>query len=297
MRKGLFAALLLGAACAHAQQPAARQELFPYPVPPDGMTLLRERCNFLVYNFWSRADMKKVFDQPEKLNAAFGDWISFMPYCAADTAHLAINNLLRTVAKDGKKLQQVARMAENWTFCDTTEIYSEELYRPFAAAAATSKKVPAADRARFSQHLRRINSSALGQTLPSLPYVATDGTKHMLEADSTLSTMIVVADPSDMEATTAGIRFSIDPNTRSLIEEGRLRVAWFVAGAPSPEAEQHLAKLPDTWVKGSLPDVDDFFSLRVRPAVFLLDEHNRVILKDRPYQMAMQVFHVMAHPQ
>ncbi len=28
-------------------------------------TILRERCNFLVYHFWDRADMKKVFNQPE----------------------------------------------------------------------------------------------------------------------------------------------------------------------------------------------------------------------------------------
>ncbi len=64
--------------------------------------MLRERCNFIVYHFWERADFKKVFERPEGLNAAFGDWISFMPYCAADTAHLAIKNLLKDVSKDSK---------------------------------------------------------------------------------------------------------------------------------------------------------------------------------------------------
>lgn len=287
------AGVLLATTAATPAGGSARNELFPYPQPPEGLTLLRERCNFLVYHFWDRADLKKVFDRPEGLNTAFGDWISFMPYCAADTAHLAINNLLKSVGKDGKKLLRVAQMAENWTFSDTTDIVSEELYRPFAAAAATSKKVPADWREHFSQHLRRINASSLGQLLPALPYVAADGSKALLEGPFN-STMIVIADIDDTESTTAGIRFSIDPATRMLVDSADLRIAWFYPGEPTEATSAALAKLPEQWVKGTMPDVDNYFTIRTRPAIILLDDKNRVILKDRPYQMALQVFNVMA---
>ena len=46
-----------------------------------------------------------------------------------------------------------------------------------------------------------------------------------------------------------------------------------------------------------MPDADDFFTLRIRPAIYLLDERGRIILKDRPYAMALQVFNVMANGQ
>ena len=261
-RGAIAAALMLAAASATAQTAPARHELFPYPVPPESITLLRERCNFLVYHFWERADMKKVFDRPEGLNAAFGDWISFMPYCAADTAHLAIKNLIGSVSKDGKRLLRVAQMAENWTYSDTAEIVSDELYLPFAAAAATSKKIPEADRRHFAQHLRRINSTSLGQTMPALPYIAPDGSAATFETDS-VSGMVVIADPSDSESTMASIRFGIARNS----------------------------------TRGAMPDADDFFTLRIRPAIYLLDERGRIILKDRPYAMALQVFNVMANGQ
>ncbi len=291
----MAAAIMLWPALAVAQtnQQQSRPELFPYPTPPEGLTLLRERCNFLVYHFWDRADLKKVFDRPEGLHAAFGDWVTFMPYCAADTAKLAIRNLLQAVGKDGKKLVKVAQMAEYWTDSDSAEIVSEELFAPFAAAVATSKKVPEADRRHFARQLHRINSSAMGQVLPALPYTAPDGTQRVLEQD-TINTMIVVADPEATESTTASIRFSIDPATRLLVDEGMLRIAWFYPGDLTEVAAASLAKLPDNWITGVLPEVNEYFRPRMIPAVYLLDNKGRMILKDRPYTMALQVFNVMA---
>ncbi len=258
--------------------------------------MLRERCNFIVYHFWERADFKKVFERPEGLNAAFGDWISFMPYCAADTAHLAIKNLLKDVSKDSKKLLRTAQMAENWTYSDTAEIVSDELYMPFAAAAATNKKIPAQEREHFARHLRRINSTSLGQVMPALPYTAADGSRRTLEAD-TVSTMVVLADPEDMQSSTAAIRFSIDPATRTLMENGALRIAWFYPGELTDTASEALVKLPDSWIKGAMPDAGEYFTQRLSPAVYLLDEHGRIVLKDRPYVTALQVFNVMASQQ
>lgn len=290
---GILAAAAALLPATAAGQAAGRPELFPYPTPPEGLTLLRERCNFLVYHFWDRADMKKVFDRPEGLQAAFGDWVSFMPYCAADTAKIAIRNLLQTVGKDGKKLAKVAELAEYWTDGDSAEIVSEELFAPFAAAAATNKKVPEATRRHFARQLHRINSSAMGQMVPALPYTAPDGTERVLEQDS-INTMIVVADPAATESTTASIRFSIDPATRTLVDEGLLRIAWFYPGELTETASAALAKLPENWISGALPEVEEYFRPRMIPAVYLLDPSGRVILKDRPYTMALQVFNVMA---
>ncbi|MDE6270574.1 MAG: DUF5106 domain-containing protein [Muribaculaceae bacterium] len=275
-----------------AQTAGDEHHIFPYPQPPEGLTMLRERCNFLVFHFWDRADMKKVFDQPEGLNRAFSDWISFMPYCSADTARMSIKSLLEKVNKDGKKLIAVADMAERNVYGDTAQFISEELYLPFAATTAVSKKVPEADRKRFARDLRRINSSSLGQLMPALSYVDINGQQQVFEAD-TVATMVVIAEVGDTDNTTAAIRFSIDPATRRLQDEGKLSVAWFFNGQLDDSARQELEKLPDTWIRGTLPDADDYFKLRMSPAIYLLDENRRIIMKDRPYTTALQVFTVM----
>lgn len=284
------AALTLPAA---AQTTAEDHHLFPYPQPPEGLTILCERCNFLVYHFWDRADMKKVFNQPEGLSQAFGDWMSFMPYCAPDTARMAIKTLIANVGKDGRKLMTTADLAERWVFGDSADFVSEELYLPFAAAAATSKKIPEADRKRFARDLRRINSTAIGQTLPGITYIAPDGTSAIFDAD-TVAAMVVVATPGDTESTTAAIRFSIDLSTRSLVNAGELRIAWFFTGELNDTTREALEKLPAEWTRGVLPDAEEYFKLRMSPAVFLMDDKHRIILKDRPYTTALQAFTIMA---
>ena len=46
-----------------------------------------------------------------------------------------------------------------------------------------------------------------------------------------------------------------------------------------------------------MPDAGEYFTQRLSPAVYLLDEHGRIVLKDRPYVTALQVFNVMASQQ
>lgn len=298
MIRRLAAALILvtSALGLYGQTPGEEHHLFPYPQPPEGLTILRERCNFLVYHFWERADMKKVFSQPEGLNRAFADWISFMPYCSADTARMSIKGLISQVSKDGKKLLAVADMAERNVFGDTAQFISEELYLPFAATAASSKKLSEADRNRFARDLRRINSSAIGQIMPTLTYTDIDGQLKVFEAD-TVATMIVIAKAGDTDNTTASIRFSIDPATRTLMDEGRLAIAWFYDAPLDNAIRSELEKLPQNWTRGALPDADDYFKLRMSPAIYLLDDNKRVILKDRPYTTALQVFNIMNSQQ
>ena len=82
-----------------ASQPlcAAEMELFTRPVPPDTMMALQPRCDFIVTRFWDRCNFEQAFLHPEKLNAAFGEWVMIMPHASADSAHVAIEKLLQKV--------------------------------------------------------------------------------------------------------------------------------------------------------------------------------------------------------
>ena len=69
-----------------ASQPlcAAEMELFTRPVPPDTMMALQPRCDFIVTRFWDRCNFEQAFLHPEKLNAAFGEWVMIMPHASAE---------------------------------------------------------------------------------------------------------------------------------------------------------------------------------------------------------------------
>ena len=71
-----------------------------------------------------------------------------------DTVHMAVDRLIDKVKKSGPNTLTLAQMAERWLWADSAEILSEEIYLPFAKAAATHKKISNADRARFASHVK-----------------------------------------------------------------------------------------------------------------------------------------------
>ena len=160
---------------------AATGDLFPYPVPPDTMQLFQNRCNYIVNRFWDRCNFDRAMKEPEKFNTVFGDWISIIPHASADTAHVAIDNLLKRFTKKGDVTLQLANMAENWLFSDTAQYLSPEVYLPFAKAAATNKKISKADRARYEGQVRILESSSVGATVPPIAIVKSDGTSGTLD--------------------------------------------------------------------------------------------------------------------
>ena len=255
-------------------------DLFPYPTPPDDMTMLDERCSFLVSHFWERCDLKSAMSAKEKLHNTFGDWVSFMPYAHADTVHLAIENLLSKVTKNDKIVLGLARMAEAWTYSDTTEMFSEEIYLPFAKAVAEHRKISSVDRARFERHVQIIENSSLGSVVKHLDCVKIDGSQ--LTIDDLRTQIIVLAFSSyDCDACTLSrVRLSADINANALIRAGLLTIAYIEQGEPSDEWKMAAASYPEDWIIAASPDADFYFDLRDSQGIYLLDARHKVLAKN-----------------
>lgn len=81
MKKTIFAFVLLTiltySGATIRSQAQTTDTYFPYPVVPEEKSTLSERCNFLVYNFWERCNLKQSFSSLEKPQESDGrlDWI------------------------------------------------------------------------------------------------------------------------------------------------------------------------------------------------------------------------------
>ncbi len=113
--------LLCAGPCLHA----ASGDLFVYPTPPDTMQNLQPRCDYIISRFWDRCNFDTAMRNPDKFNTAFGDWISIMPMASADTVRNSIVRLMSRFPKNPEVTLQLASMAEEWVYSDTSQIYSE----------------------------------------------------------------------------------------------------------------------------------------------------------------------------
>lgn len=255
--------------------------LFPYPQAPDDKPTLTEKCNYLVYNFWERCNIKQSFSSLGRLNEAFGTWASFMPYASADTVHLAIENYIHSVEKEApKNLVEVGRMAQNWFFCDTAQYLSEELYLPFCRAVATNKKIGNAEKAKYQAQLKVLESSGLGMTVPDFNFITPSGEIGSFDPVRASRIILFFNDPDCFDCTLTKTRLSADYNLNQLIEKGLVKVVSIYPGEATPEWREEAAKYPESWVVGASENIYEYFDLSDMPALYWLDGRHKVLGKD-----------------
>lgn len=263
----------------HAQND---EPLFPYPtVSEDSPMSLSERCNYLVYNFWDRCNIKESFSTLNKLDKAFGTWLSFMPYATADTVHLAIDRYIASIEKAApKEMLRVGKMAERWLFCDSAVYMSEELYEPFCEAVVKSKKVPKADKARFQAQLQILQSSGLGKRVPAFTYVTPDGSTKSFGDVVASRVILFFNDPECFDCRLLKARLAADYNLNWLLEHGLVKLVSIYPSDPDDEWRSDAAGYPSTWEVGASPDIDTYFSLPSTPVLYYLDGRHKVLGKD-----------------
>lgn len=124
-----------------ASYAAEPQLLVEMPVPPSEIVRMDQRANYILDNFWKNCNFKSIFSSKERLDYTMGQFFALTPLATADTVHIAINRLLTGVEKSApKQLPELARIAERWTYADSAEYQSDELYLPFVKAVVDCKK-------------------------------------------------------------------------------------------------------------------------------------------------------------
>lgn len=280
MRKIIYSIIFLTVLSIGAvRTSAATGDLFPYPVPPDTMQLFQSRCDYIVNRFWDRCNFDRAMNEPEKFNAVFGDWVSIIPHASADTAHVAINKLLKRFEKKGDITLQLANMAENWLFSDTAQFISPEVYLPFAKAAATNKKISKADRARYEGQVRILESSSVGCTVPPIAIIKSDGSAGKLNEISGNSIFLFFNDPDCMECSMARVRLNTDPSTQELIKNGELTIVSIYPGDAEDDSwEKARNNTPEDWICIAMPEAYDYFDIRTLPTFYFLNKEHKVLL-------------------
>lgn len=119
MKKILYTILLTLSAIIVTVPAKTAEPLFSYPIPPDSMQYLQQRCDYIISRFWDRCNFDRAIREPERFNTDFGAWVNIMPHASSDTVFTAIDNLLgRFAKKNGDITLRLAQMAENWLYSD-----------------------------------------------------------------------------------------------------------------------------------------------------------------------------------
>lgn len=288
MKRIFLLLTILASLCVSAQEP-----FFQYPSPPESIEGFYPRCNYIVEHFWDRCDMKTAFSSKAKFKNAFNDYVSFAIYAGKDTVSSSVERLIKEVGKQPKNLLTLGLIAEECLYSDTTEIYSEELYYPFAKAVATCKKISAADRARFVRQEKILANTQVGMVVPDFTFTTPDGSTKNFRSEKGKRTFIIFSDPGCEDCRMLFVRLSADFNLRKLIDKGYIKLAVITPGEADDEWKAAVSSYPEEWVVGASEDVDEYFDLESLPATYYLDTTQKILSKSVDTSRLIEMFRVI----
>ena len=293
MKKILYTILLTLSAIIVTVPAKTAEPLFSYPIPPDSMQYLQQRCDYIISRFWDRCNFDRAIREPERFNTDFGAWVNIMPHASSDTVFTAIDNLLgRFAKKNGDITLRLAQMAENWLYSDTSELISEELVLPFARAAASHRKIDKQEKAHFRKLLQILESSMEGATVPDIEYILPDKSKGKLQNVPSGSILMIFTEPREAVSSMARLRLDTDPNTRALIESGQLHIINIFPGEPTEEWFKDAAEYPSSWLNVAMPEASEYFRISSLPEFYFLNSERKILKKGLTLDYLLGAFRV-----
>jgi len=258
------------------------QLLVEIPVPPQSITRLDERCNYILDHFWDNFNYKSAFSSKKRFDATFGQYLAFTPYATADTVHMTINRMIAAVSKTkADNVLELCKIAEKWTHADTAEYQSDELYLPFVKAVVENKKIKGPEKARYQAQYQVLTSSMVGVQVPDFEFTCPDGSKSTMHSVSAPHILLMFVDPECSDCKLAKTRLDADYIVKSLVDADVLDIVAIYPGDPSDAAWLAEAPgMPEGWIVGASDDVDKYFDIDPMPRIFYLDANHVVKSKN-----------------
>lgn len=280
MKRLLYTALTVMAILAALPAKAATDTYFPYPIVPDSIVTLQGRADFLVTHFWDFCDLKKGFSSRAKMAEAFSDYLSFMPHASAKNVHKSIAKLLKDLEKQPADQLFFAQKAEELIHSDTSEIFSDELFLPFARAVVENKRIPAKDKTHFIDQTKILTATMLGSRMPDIAYTDRNGNKAVFTPDSTQVTILFFNEPDNHECLLAKARLNADSKSSSFIADGIMKIVAITKTEPGEDWISFAKTMPETWTVGAVPDIDKIYDIRIIPGFYVIDQDGNILLKN-----------------
>lgn len=271
----------------------AEDSFFQYPSPPDELTTLSDRCDYLVERFWERCNVVTAIRQREQFKKAFSDYVSFMPYASADTVHKSIEALIARFAKDTDKLIALAEIAEETLYSPDAEYMSDEVYLPFAQAASKAKKGDSERKKHFAAQAKILEQSQVGMRAPDFEYTRPDATKGRLNDSFGKYVLIYFDDPANPDSFMDRVRLQADSNVNDLIEKGALEVYCIYPDKYSADWAASTSSYNKRWIVGASPSTKEIYDMRSAPSIYYLNGSHKILSKTLSIENLKEAFRLV----
>lgn len=252
--------------------------LFEYPIAPEEISGFREKCNWLVENFWNPLDLKSkdAVDQA-KINHAFKVYATTVQYADKDKVTASVDKLMKNLQKNPMLLYQMTKAAEENIYGPRAEFWIDELYARILRAAMSNKKFPKTKRPRYEEQLKKLEASMIGNSPEKFDFIRPNGDNAQFFPMST-PTIIIFGDPDCDSCRMGRLRMQSNVTFSKALADGKVNVL-FIIPDPDEGWQSKVTDFPKNWTVGASDTIADIYDIREIPEVYVIGADGKVLNK------------------
>lgn len=262
--------------------------LFEYPVPPDNLEGLAERCNWLMDHFWDAMDFKtkNTVDQ-SALNHAFSVYANAMMHADVTKADESVDRLISKIAKNPVLSIQFAKAAEETVYGPRAEFWIDEVFIKFIDNVLANKSLGKDRKLRYETIRKKLASSLQGSVPSEFDYMTPEGKTAHYHPNGII-TVIQFGTPDCPECRLAKLKMDTDITFSSMVEKGKINVL-YINPSPAQGWQEEMKGYPANWHVGASEGVVDLYDLRIAPAIYVIDREGKIAVKNVNIETAMRI--------
>lgn len=262
-----------------AQKVIQIDPLFEYPVPPDNLESLDERCNYLVKVFWDNFDFKnkKAVDQ-YALNEAFQVYATAFPYAGGKEIQQSLDKLIKNLSSNPGLLMQFEKAAEENLYSIRAQIWSDDLFLKFLDAIIKNKKISDKRKARYINMAGALRESAEGETAPAFWFEDAKRASKQYFPMST-PTMLIFGNPDDTDWRLSRLKMESNSQLAEALEKGKVNVLYIIPNDIDNWQDQ-VSNYNKRWTVGQSIDAKIHYDIRLNPAIYIINSQGKIAGKN-----------------
>lgn len=253
--------------------------LFEYPVAPEELTNLSDKCNWVMQHFWEPMDFKgKNALNQAAVNDAFKVYSLPMQWADKTEVDKSIDKLNALLLKNPTRHIQFMKAAEENLYSQRANVWIDEVYVKLLESFMKNKKVPDSRKIRYRRQLQQIKNSLTGAVAPSFDFTTPTGNPGKFQPIGVF-TIIEFGDPDCDDCRHAKLKMETDMKFTSLVDRGLVNVM-FIIPDPVEGWQTQLSDYPSKWVVGASDSVSDILDIRTTPSFFVIGKDGTIVGKN-----------------
>lgn len=283
MKKFIFVIILSLSVFIHskAQEIIEVSPLFEYPVAPEDLVSLEEKCDYIIKNFWNSFDFKRKEPVDQyALTAAFQVYTSAMRYASFKEAEQSVNKLIEKISGNQVLLIQFCKAAEENLYGPRADFWSDELYLKFLDAIIKNKKITENRKIKYEKQAKALKESLVGATAPSFDFNTINGDVKNYFPMST-PTLLIFGNPEDTDWRLARLKMDSNLQLSDALDKGKVNILYMIP-FENDNWKNLVSNYNKQWTVGQSLDIEKHYDLRLDPAIYVVGSDGKILYKNLP---------------